>query len=58
MLSKRDVKSVDRSDFRPISVMEASYKLFGKIMGERLTEFADKNRLLREEQSVFMKERS
>ena len=56
-LLKKDVKSVDRSDFRPISVMKTSYKLFGKIMGERLTEFADKIRLLREEQSGFMKGR-
>jgi len=57
MVQKVEGVEVDRRDFRPITITEVSYKIFGGIMKKRLWEFLEMNGLLRTEQSGFSKGR-
>ena len=57
LIPKKKGSRMEKGDFRPVTVTEASYKIFGTILRERLERFAVENGLLREEQSGFTKGR-
>ena len=48
---------LSKEDFRPVTVTETSYKLFGEIVKEKLSLFVVRNCMMREEQCGFVRER-
>ena len=57
MVKKVDAWEVGVKDFRPITITEVSYKLFGSVMKCRLWEHLERNKLVKTEQSGFSRGR-
>ena len=56
LISKKEGSMLDKGEFRPVTITGTSYKIFGEIMREKLSGFADKNGVMREEQCVGLLE--